>query len=455
MPSGKKPYIRNGQIVYDSTPEEREAARRTRFPGTGMRLNGEPLASTPDMPTPVPVPRQLDNDDLALQVVSSGGQPPPPPGGGGAVAVSLAPALNFLSTQCCWSATQLSALYLILDLEHEGVQNAIQILSLRRQTLRALLARPPRLNIPRPMPHVVFRADPKFIVSDISGRAIIDIMQCFDLTAGLHLVQSTIQTVVRYRTHSGAHNLSACLGTRIETGRPIRLTFPAVTGEVMYVVTTSGDVIIAARSGHQKDLPHPTLIGGLDPEALSAGLIYFQDGRIIRVFINASGHFKPNTLSSIEVSFAVFSRLPPEAFHPHFEGYRVFQHGHEEGVTISGPMTRPGSAFAPFAICDGGDFAGSLDATQALTRTSQMRDTLHLIESFEIKIVSGILMKYLTALSPDPVLLALMTPAMRGRYARLLAAAAGSTNRQRAIATHEDFRPLVDEIRERLAQFLK
>src|ERR1700754_305165 len=284
MPSGKKPYIRNGEIVYDSTPEEREAARRTRFPGTGMRLDGEPVAPSPVAFTPIR--QRVGDDDLARQIVSSGGQPPSPPGGGSAVAVSLAPALNFLSTHCCWSADQLSMVCLILDLEHEEVQNTIQILSLRRQTLRALIVQRPRLSIPRSMPHVVFRADPTFIVSDISGRAIIDIMQCFDLTAGLRVVQSTIQTVVRYRTHSGAHNLSACLGARIASGRPIQLTFPAVSGEVMYVVTTSGNVIIAARSGHQKDLPHPTLIGGLDPEAISAGLIYFRDGRIIRVFIN-------------------------------------------------------------------------------------------------------------------------------------------------------------------------
>jgi len=174
------------------------------------------------------------------------------------------------------------------------------------------------------------------------------------------------------------------------------------------------------------------------------------------VFINASGHFKPNTLSSIEVSFAAFSRLPPEAFHPHFEGYRVFQHGHRDGVLVPGPMPGGGSAFAPFAICDGGDFPGSLDATQALMRTGQMRDTLLLTESFEVKIVSGILMKYLVALSPDPVLLALMDLGMRNQYARLLLAAAASPlNRQRAIATHPDFQLLIAAIRRRLAEFLR
>ncbi|SOE91665.1 hypothetical protein SAMN05414139_04322 [Burkholderia sp. D7] len=460
MPSEKKPYIRGGQIVYDSTPEEREAARRTRFPGTGMRLDGQPVAPAPVGPTavsPMFMPRRVGDDDLALQTVSSGGPPPPPPpGDGSAVRFSLALALNFLSFQCHWPASQLSALYLILDLEHEGVQNAIQVFNLRRQTLRVLLVQSRRPSIPRPVPHVVFRADPRFMVSDISGRAIIDIMQCFDLATGLRLVETTIQTVVRYRTHSGAQDLSACLGTRIETGRPIQLTFPAGTGEVMYVVTTGGHVIIAARSGHQKDLPHPTLIGGHDPEALSAGLVFFRDGRIIRVFINASGHFKPNTLSSIEVSFAAFSRLPPEAFHPHFEGYRVFQHGHRDGVLVPGPMPGGGSAFAPFAICDGGDFPGSLDATQALMRTGQMRDTLLLTESFEVKIVSGILMKYLVALSPDPVLLALMDLGMRNQYARLLLAAAASPlNPQRAIATHPDFQLLIAAIRRRLAEFLR
>jgi hypothetical protein len=122
----------------------------------------------------------------------------------------------------------------------------------------------------------------------------------------------------------------------------------------MYVVNTSGQVIIAARSGKQKDLPHPTLIGEDDPEALSAGLVFFRQGRIVRIFINASGHFKPNAASSIEVSLAVFSRLPPEAFHPEFEGYRVFHHGEKEGVFWRGPVPCIGAPFAPFSICDEG-----------------------------------------------------------------------------------------------------
>jgi len=455
MPSGNRPYIRNGQIVYDSTPEERAAARRTPFPGTGMRLDGQPVVPVP-LPVP-PLPVRAGGDDLALQVLSNGGGPggPPPGGGGSAVGVSLNPVLHLLCSQCGWSANEFSSLCLMLDLEYEALQNAIRVLNLRRQALRALLAQCSRSSIPRPISHAVFRADPTFIVSDISGRAIIDIMQCFDLTAGLSVLETTIQTVVRYRSHSGARNLSACLGSCIERGKPIQLTFPAVTGEVMYVVTTNGHVIIAARSGHQKDLPHPTLIGGYDPEALSAGLVFFRDGKIVRVFINASGHFKPNTLSSIEVSFEVFSRLPREAFHPQFEGFRVFKHGHSDGVLVPGPIPNVGGAFAPFAICDGGDFAGSLDATQALARAGQMRDTLTLINDIKVKVVSGILMKYLAALSPDPVLLALMDPAMKAQYARILHAASSAVNRKRVIATHPDFLLLIDAIIRRLNGFLR
>jgi hypothetical protein len=47
MPPGKRPYIRNGQIVFDSTPEERAAARSTPFPGVGLRLDGGPVVQAP------------------------------------------------------------------------------------------------------------------------------------------------------------------------------------------------------------------------------------------------------------------------------------------------------------------------------------------------------------------------------------------------------------------------
>lgn len=459
MPPGKRPYIRNGQIVFDSTPEERAAARSTPFPGLGMRLNGGPVGPVVQAPThaPMSLRRQSSDDDLALQIVSSGGPPPQPPGGGSVASFTLLPTLTFLSSACGWSANQRSSLCLILVMEHEEVQNSIRILNLRRQALLALL-RQRRASIPRSMPRVVFRPDPTFIVSDISGRAIIDIMQCFDLTTGLRLVESTMQTVCRYRTHPCAYNLSTCFGSHLESGRPMRLAFPAATGEVMYVINTSGQVIIAARSGKQKDLPHPTLIGEDDPEALSAGLVFFRQGRIVRIFINASGHFKPNAASSIEVSLAVFSRLPPEAFHPEFEGYRVFHHGEKEGIVWRGPVPCIGAPFAPFSICDEGETPGSLEATQALMRTGQMRDTLHLISNLESKIISGILIKYLKAGSADPVLLALMDAGMRDQYARILSATTGALDERQAtriITSHVDFRPLIEALRRRLAEFLK
>ena len=83
-----------------------------------------------------------------------------------------------------------------------------------------------------------------------------------------------------------------------------------------------------------------------------------------------------------------------------------------------------------------------------------MRDTLVLTSSFEAKVVSGILMKYLVALSPDPVLLALMDMTMKNQYARLLLAATGAPNPTRAVATHPDFRLLVAALQRRLGEFL-
>ncbi|MCX6595906.1 MAG: hypothetical protein NTV70_06025 [Acidobacteria bacterium] len=343
----------------------------------------------------------------------------------------------------------MSALHLLIDLELVEIVQRLQLRAHRILNFRSLVC-----SVPRPFPRSVFRPDPSYLDSDIANRAIVDLMQFFDLASGVKVLGDTIQRISTYRCHPLAKNLTVGLGHMVQANMPVTLTFPAESGEVMYVVTTGGEIIIAARSGHQRDLPHPTLIGGDDPEALSAGLVLFRDGRIVCVFINASGHFKPNDLSSIEVSLALFSRLPAEAFHPEFEGYQVFRHGGP--LRIDGPIPTGGSGFNPFQIINGGDIRGTVEMTDALARRSQMVDAFHLIAQKTKKVVGGTLMASLQALNPDPVFFGLMTPAMRQDYGLLLQLmmVTAAVNRARTLGGNATYQKLVNDFLARLAQLL-
>ena len=88
----------------------------------------------------------------------------------------------------------------------------------------------------------------------------------------------------------------------------------------MYVVDESGEIIIGTRSGQR--MPHPTLVGGADPQVRAAGIVDIRGGRIYSVD-NASGHFKPGA-ESLENAQNAFSQLPPGSFHKDFQGYRRF-----------------------------------------------------------------------------------------------------------------------------------
>ena len=93
-----------------------------------------------------------------------------------------------------------------------------------------------------------------------------------------------------------------------------------MSGQYMYVVDESGDILIGTRAGQR--MPHPTLIGGKDPTVRAAGIVDIRGGKIYSVD-NASGHFKPSVESLGEAEKA-FGQLGDRAFHNGFRGYVPF-----------------------------------------------------------------------------------------------------------------------------------
>ena len=73
--------------------------------------------------------------------------------------------------------------------------------------------------------------------------------------------------------------------------------------DFMYVMDKNGNIIFGKRENPndgRKRSPHPTLIGGKDPQVQCAGIITFRDGKILSVN-NQSGHYRPNIKSMAKV----------------------------------------------------------------------------------------------------------------------------------------------------------
>ena len=90
-------------------------------------------------------------------------------------------------------------------------------------------------------------------------------------------------------------------------------------GDFMYVMNKKGEIIFGKRVNPNNSSgrsPHPTLIGGKDPQAQCAGIINFKDGRIFRID-NQSGHFKPDirSLGKIEEFMQKLYDENPLLFH--------------------------------------------------------------------------------------------------------------------------------------------
>lgn len=85
--------------------------------------------------------------------------------------------------------------------------------------------------------------------------------------------------------------------------------------KLTYAVDLNGNIIIGKRNGNGKNglaTPHPTLIGGKDPQVQVAGIIEIRKGKIYSFDLN-SGHYKPNS-KSIKAAHEAFNKLPKSYF---------------------------------------------------------------------------------------------------------------------------------------------
>lgn len=93
-----------------------------------------------------------------------------------------------------------------------------------------------------------------------------------------------------------------------------------MSGQYMYAVDINGNIIIGTRAGQR--MPHPTLIGGENPQVQAAGIVEIRGGQIYKID-NASGHYKPS-IESLKAAEEAFSKLPSSTFGSKFQGYVPF-----------------------------------------------------------------------------------------------------------------------------------
>ena len=94
-----------------------------------------------------------------------------------------------------------------------------------------------------------------------------------------------------------------------------------MNGDYMYVIDMDGNIIIGNRAGQR--MPHPTLVGGTNPQVQAAGMVNIRGGKIYSMN-NASGHFKPSS-DCLIIAKEKFSELPNTIFSKNFQGYIIFE----------------------------------------------------------------------------------------------------------------------------------
>ncbi len=93
-----------------------------------------------------------------------------------------------------------------------------------------------------------------------------------------------------------------------------------MNAQFMYVVDQKGNMIIGTRSGER--MPHPTLIGGKDPQVLGAGIVEIRAGKIYSIH-NVSGHYKSGA-EALGAAKDAFKKLPEKYFSKDFQGNKSY-----------------------------------------------------------------------------------------------------------------------------------
>ncbi|MCR5098973.1 MAG: hypothetical protein K6B14_08495 [Lachnospiraceae bacterium] len=91
------------------------------------------------------------------------------------------------------------------------------------------------------------------------------------------------------------------------TGSNVNFEGGRANGDYTYVMDKSGNIIFGKRcnpNDGRKRSPHPTLLGGKNPEVQCAGMINFRNGKIYSVNTD-SGHYRPNSKSLDKVDNAL------------------------------------------------------------------------------------------------------------------------------------------------------
>ncbi|MCQ2488154.1 MAG: hypothetical protein MJ143_02620 [Clostridia bacterium] len=100
-------------------------------------------------------------------------------------------------------------------------------------------------------------------------------------------------------------------------------------GTMTYAMDKDGNMIFAKRfnpNDSSKRSPHPTLIGGKDPQVQCAGMIEFSKGKIVG-FDNGSGHFRPNekSLDKVTKYFDDLKIKKPKVFSSRYKGGKKYE----------------------------------------------------------------------------------------------------------------------------------
>ena len=107
---------------------------------------------------------------------------------------------------------------------------------------------------------------------------------------------------------------------KADDGNRIVFNGKRAEGTMTYVLDTNGNIIFGKRlnpNNSKGRAPHPTLIGGKNPQVQCAGMITFKKGKILSVDDN-SGHFRPSSKSMQKVDKALQKLYDknPNLFHP-------------------------------------------------------------------------------------------------------------------------------------------